>query len=286
MWGSPWDWWVLKSDFTVTIPPHVNSKSKNSLWFHQHFYAHLKGWWKLQNWRQFPQFSRNVSKLAWGLAFPNKQKLYLNKAFICFIYFQIKERWKHIYWISFDVANLHFHWWVCALLEVRNYEKLPNPNLQLREDNSLQFSEMWFTLVYNLYFLFIRATCGIDIWWKGPLCALSLFLRYFNSWMKTVKWTRCESSVNVQTLSVNVHGKCTFRAGPLSEARSLALFPSKPSCTKSSSRLTSSSSTICSACMLAAMLPRAFITAREQCLQKEEGSKMDESPACSFTTSS
>lgn len=62
-----------------------------------------------------------------------------------------------------------------------------------------------------------------------------------------------------------------FRAGPLSGARSLALFPSRPSWTKSSSRLTSSSSTICSDCRLAAMFPRAFITAKEQCLRRGEG---------------
>lgn len=62
----------------------------------------------------------------------------------------------------------------------------------------------------------------------------------------------------------------TFRAGPFSEARSLALFPSKPSWTKSSSRLTRSSSTICSAWRLAAMFPRALITAREQCLHKQQ----------------
>lgn len=68
----------------------------------------------------------------------------------------------------------------------------------------------------------------------------------------------------------------TFRAGPLSEALSLALLPSKPSWTKSSSRLTSSSSTICSAWRFAAMLPSAFITAKEQCLQKEEGTFMYE----------
>ncbi len=61
----------------------------------------------------------------------------------------------------------------------------------------------------------------------------------------------------------------TFRAGPLSEALSLALFPSRPSWTKSSSRLTSSSSTICSAWRLAAMLPRALITAKEQCLHAQ-----------------
>lgn len=60
--------------------------------------------------------------------------------------------------------------------------------------------------------------------------------------------------------------KCTFNAGPLSEARSLARFPSRPSWTNSSKRFTISSSTSCSPCRFAAMLASAFITAREQCL--------------------
>lgn len=58
----------------------------------------------------------------------------------------------------------------------------------------------------------------------------------------------------------------TFRAGPFSLALSLARFPSSPSCTNSSSRFMSNSSTRCSSWMLAAMLARALITAREQCL--------------------
>lgn len=62
---------------------------------------------------------------------------------------------------------------------------------------------------------------------------------------------------------------CTFSAGPLSEALSLARFPSRPSWTNSSKRFTISSSTSCSPCRLAAMLARAFITAREQCLKRK-----------------
>lgn len=58
----------------------------------------------------------------------------------------------------------------------------------------------------------------------------------------------------------------TFSAVPLSDALSLALFPSRPSWTNNSKRFTSSSSTSCSPCKLAAMLARALITAREQCL--------------------
>lgn len=60
----------------------------------------------------------------------------------------------------------------------------------------------------------------------------------------------------------------TLRAGPFSLALSLARFPSSPSCTNNSSRFTSSSSTICSVCRFAAMLARALITAREQCLHQ------------------
>lgn len=60
----------------------------------------------------------------------------------------------------------------------------------------------------------------------------------------------------------------TLRAGPFSLALSLARFPSSPSCTNNSRRFTSSSSTICSVCRFAAMLARALITAREQCLHQ------------------
>lgn len=61
----------------------------------------------------------------------------------------------------------------------------------------------------------------------------------------------------------------TFSAGPFSLALSLALFPSSPSWTKSSSKFISSSSTRCSTWMLAAMLARALMTAKEQCLGRE-----------------
>lgn len=61
----------------------------------------------------------------------------------------------------------------------------------------------------------------------------------------------------------------TFSAGPFSLALSLALFPSSPSWTNSSSKFISSSSTRCSSWMLAAMLARALMTAKEQCLRRK-----------------
>lgn len=63
----------------------------------------------------------------------------------------------------------------------------------------------------------------------------------------------------------------TFKAGPFSEALSLARFPSRPSWTNSSKRFTINSSTSCSPCRFAAIFARAFITAREQCLHATEG---------------
>lgn len=60
-----------------------------------------------------------------------------------------------------------------------------------------------------------------------------------------------------------------FSAGPFSLALSLALFPSSPSWTNSSSKFISSSSTRCSTWMLAAMLARALMTAKEQCLRRK-----------------
>ncbi len=87
-------------------------------------------------------------------------------------------------------------------------------------------------------------------------------------WMLVLQWSR---EITIHDYNVTFG---TLRAGPFSLALSLARFPSSPSCTKSSSRFTSSSSTICSVCMFAAMLARALITAREQCLRKHDKTEL------------
>ena len=54
---------------------------------------------------------------------------------------------------------------------------------------------------------------------------------------------------------------------------SLALLPSRPSCTKISSSLTSRSFIAASPCTLAAMFANAFITADETCLQTDRSAQ-------------
>ena len=75
--------------------------------------------------------------------------------------------------------------------------------------------------------------------------------------------------INADCIQLENSGYLTFSAGPFSLALSLALFPSSPSWTNSSSKFISSSSTRCSPWMLAAMLARALMTAKEQCLRRK-----------------
>lgn len=116
-----------------------------------------------------------------------------------------------------------------------------------------------------------------------PMISIKKHIYHCNDWNQDTKvscaaWCLERQITGLSTVSTSSwtkhwinHQRHTFRAGPLSEALSLALFPSRPNWTKSSSRLTSSSSTICSDWRLAAILPRALITAKEQCLCTEAG---------------